>query len=303
MPSNNMRNILELSAEERKAFRESFDIVFSDCDGVMWHLANLIEGSGEGANAIANAGKRLVFVSNNSINSEDDYLRKFAECGIDIHLKNVVHPAKSVIRYFRKINFNDLVYCIGGDAFVDNLRNAGYNVITGNTKHIDNSGEFLDTVHDQQPVKAVVIDFDLNVNYSKIVRAQLYLENPNCILVAGATDYNVPLGDGVNMLGPGYFLDVLSRATNKKAVVLGKPGHELGAIIKDRYKIDNPKRALFIGDTLVQDIGFGKKCGFQTLAVLTGNSTLEAIKNYHDANQVPNYYANSMEDFKKIFQN
>lgn len=47
---------------------------------------------------------------------------------------------------------------------------------------------FLKAVKDTEPVKAVVFDWDYNLSIAKLVRAQLYLSNPDCLFIVGATD-------------------------------------------------------------------------------------------------------------------
>lgn len=61
----------------------------------------------------------------------------------------------------------------------------------------------------------------------------------------------------------------------------------------------DPKRALFIGDALVQDIQFGISCGFQTLFVLTGATTKEQMLTLPEELK-PDFYADGMVDFLKI---
>lgn len=49
-------------------------------------------------------------------------------------------------------------------------------------------------VKDDQPVEAVVVDTDADVDLRKLVRAQLYLTNPECLFIVGATDMILDLG-------------------------------------------------------------------------------------------------------------
>lgn len=51
------------------------------------------------------------------------------------------------------------------------------------------------SIKDDQPVGAVVIDTDVNLAASKLIRAQLYLmNNPECLFVVGTTDMLLTLG-------------------------------------------------------------------------------------------------------------
>lgn len=57
-------------------------------------------------------------------------------------------------------------------------------------ENIKNDGivEFLKVVKDNEPVKAVVCDWDFNLSLVKLIRAQLYLSKPDCLFIVGATD-------------------------------------------------------------------------------------------------------------------
>lgn len=144
-------------------------------------------------------------------------------------------------------------------------------------------------------MKAVIFDVEFNYNYAKYMRAEHYLKDPECILIAGATDRNMSLGKGLNFAGPGPFLDMLH--SHKPPVVLGKPGDALAEVLKDKYSVQDPKRVLFIGDTLEQDILFGRKNNFQTMLVLTGATNEEKLA----ANEiVPDYYTASLADLVDI---
>jgi ribonucleotide monophosphatase NagD (HAD superfamily) len=58
---------------------------------------------------------------------------------------------------------------------------------------------------------------------------------------------------------------------------VGKPSDTLIDMMKTTYSVD-PSTALMVGDTLQTDIAFGSKCGMDTLLVLTGVSTQEALE-------------------------
>lgn len=43
-------------------------------------------------------------------------------------------------------------------------------------------------IKDEKPVKAVICEVDFNLSWAKLVRAQQYLMNPDCLFIVGATD-------------------------------------------------------------------------------------------------------------------
>lgn len=52
-----------------------------------------------------------------------------------------------------------------------------------------------------EEVGAVVIDFDMNINFIKMMKAVIHLKNPDCLFVVGGIDARVPARSGLNILG------------------------------------------------------------------------------------------------------
>uniref|UniRef100_T1PGZ1 Haloacid dehalogenase-like hydrolase n=1 Tax=Musca domestica TaxID=7370 RepID=T1PGZ1_MUSDO len=292
------RNILSLSGEEKRKFLDSFEYVFSDIDGVVWNVANIIEGSGEGFNALRDAGKKLTFITNNSVRPEEQCLEKLKKVNIEIDANDLIHPSKSIIEYLKSIKFEGLIYAIASESIKNALRKEGFQIIDGPHAIIEESfRDLMGVVVSRDPVKAVVIDFDFNLTMTTMMRAHFYLRRPDCMLIGGASDYALPVTKDLSVLGPGGFLKVLEDASRKQMLLFGKPGKALADSLLKRYSISDPSRALMIGDMLDQDIRFGKLCGFQTLLVLSGGVKLDELLQQTDENVIPNYYANSMHDF------
>jgi farnesyl diphosphate phosphatase len=107
----------------------------------------------------------------------------------------------------------------------------------------------VSVVYDKQPVKCVVIDMDFNVNYCKLTRAGIYLQqNPDMLFIAGATDPAL-IVHSIALMGPGDTLQCLEQVVKRKATVLGKPGLPLVELLKAEQQFEDPRRVLFIGDT------------------------------------------------------
>lgn len=164
-------------------------------------------------------------------------------------------------------------------------------------------GSVLDlrnAIYNKDPIKAVVIDIDFNLTAWKLMRAQVLLKNPECLFIAGAADPRIPFG-GNELLGPGAFIRIVEEANQRKAKVFGKPGADLGDLLKRMFQIKDPRRVLMVGDSLRSDIKFGKVCGFQTLLVLTGameNADLNAYK--MDEMERPDFVIEKLADLNNL---
>lgn len=104
------------------------------------------------------------------------------------------------------------------------------------------------------------------------------------------------------ILGPGSYLNLLEEITKRKATVLGKPGLQLGVFLKQKYAIQDPKKVLFIGDSLETDIKFAQDCNFQTLLVLTGATKLSDLQQTDNPKStvLPDFVIEKLSDLKNL---
>lgn len=162
--------------------------------------------------------------------------------------QDVLHPGTAVIDYLRDANVTGRIYLIGSTTLQKQFRDAGFDICTGPTEPIEESIPALwRAIKDDQPVRAVVIDWDFNLSMKQLHRAQLYLRNPECLFVALSTD--MYLGFATPIMGPGPFYKALEEATGRQAIVLGKPGAALRDYVLDKFDCRaDPKRVLFVGD-------------------------------------------------------
>ncbi|XP_058443664.1 uncharacterized protein LOC131425635 [Malaya genurostris] len=304
MCSKQIRHILELTPQERKEFVDSFDSVICDCDGVLWTVFEPIAGVAEALATLQTHGKTIRYITNNSVRSFDSYATQFQSLGVSLEPSDIIHPALSVVRYLKSVSFEGLIYCIATESFKTVLREAGFVLLDGPSDPVEESfKKIIATVHDRSPVRAVIVDVDFNANYPKLLRAELYLKNdPNCLLIAGATDKLLHAKRDFDLIGPGYFLDILEQATGRKAIVLGKPGVPLAEQVLVLYAVGSPRRVLFVGDMPGQDVAFGSCCGFQKLLVLSGGTSRQEMMQLKDPDCVPDYYADSLADIVRLFQ-
>lgn len=125
------KNLKELSNEERREFLNSFDIVFSDIDGVILQASPLghVPRVDEGIKFLEDQGKTVKYVTNNSIHPIKEPLNRFHKYGIQAKEEDIIHPAQTIVEYLRQINFKGLIYCLASNAFKDHLKNAGYELL------------------------------------------------------------------------------------------------------------------------------------------------------------------------------
>lgn len=297
------KNLSLLSIEEKVGFLDSFDMVQTDCDGVLWLLRDPFEGADMTIRELRKAGKKIAFVSNNSVRTMDDYKAKLDKLtDFTVAEEDIVHPAKVVIAYLKERGFDSLCYVIGSKHFKKCLRDAGFQVLDGPDEPMNESvAEIGQVIADKQSVKAVIVDFDYNCNNIKLLRAQLYLQQGDCWFIAGAMDKVLPLGPKMRLLGPGYYVDVLQDITDMKPIVLGKPGLAMSKVLKRMFAVEDPRRVLFVGDQPELDVKFGRISNYQTLLVGTGGVKEGDLEKFA-GDTVPDYYIGAFADLAQIVQ-
>ncbi|XP_053668710.1 uncharacterized protein LOC128719109 [Anopheles marshallii] len=304
MAEHKERHILHLPAREAKQFIDSFDTVLLDCDGVLWTVFEQIEGAGAALQLFREHGKRVKFITNNSVRPFASYQQQLHALGVDVMEADIIHPARSIVQYLKSQQFEGLIYCLGTENFKATLRQAGFQLIDGPAQPLPESfHQIIATVHDGAPVRAVIVDIDFNANYPKLMRAEMYLKrSANCLLIAGASDRTIHVRDGCEIIGPGCFVEILEQAVGRRAVLLGKPGYHLRAGVVQEYGLEQPARTLLVGDMLEQDMAFGSLCGFQKLLVLSGGTTKAQMLQACNTLQEPDCYADSLADFVRLFE-
>lgn len=125
------QKLLQLSATERKEFLDSFDHVMVDCDGCIWSLLSPIEGAGEGLCALEVLGKRIIYVSNNSVRSVSNFRTQLQSVGLRFEESNLVNSVIAITHYLQQKQFKGLIYVIGSVEMRNRLKSEGFNVIYG----------------------------------------------------------------------------------------------------------------------------------------------------------------------------
>lgn len=85
----------------------------------------------DGYAALERIGKQLTFVTNNSVRTMDQCVRRFAKIGLQVKPEQIWHPAQSIVEYLQSIKFEGLIYIIASQPFKAVLREAGFQLLDG----------------------------------------------------------------------------------------------------------------------------------------------------------------------------
>jgi len=222
-----------------------------DLDGTIYLGSDPIDGAVETIQKLQALGKKLLFLTNKTIDSREAYLSKLNGFGLSVTLEEILNPALVTIHYLKRNHPDAKVYVIGEDILKDELR--------------DNGISFADT---PEETGVVVISWDRNFHYDHLDFAYQAIKR-GASVIATHPDRTCPMPGG-EIPDCGAMIGAIEGASGIKVdIVMGKPSpltietalHLLGVDARD---------CLMTGDRLETDIRMGQQAGMGTALVLTG---------------------------------
>lgn len=205
-----------------------------------------VPGAGQALDALARAGIKMVFVTNNSTKTRRDVLDHIA---LRTGYRGPADVITSGMATARQLAGQvDRVLVVGGTGLSATLVEHGVQVVT-----------------DWRQAEAVAVGLDREVSYEKLAVATLALRN-GAAFYATNTDATYPMPDGLYP-GAGAFSAFLERSSGREPVVCGKPHEPVRAMVRE---VAGDGGVLAIGDRPETDIAMGKAEGWATVLVLTG---------------------------------
>lgn len=255
---------------------EKYDGFIFDLDGTIYLDDKLIPGAALIIDKIRKMGKRLVFLSNKTTGSVNDYYNFLLRSGIEVDLNEILNSTIIIQNYLKKNHAKERFFAVGEKKFIEKLKKS-------KLIYSENPNE----------IEIVVVTLDRTLNYRKLEIAANALDN-GARFYAANIDNTCPVIGG-EILDAGAIISALEKRTGRKLEKnFGKPSkyildHALKLLDMEKSK------CLIIGDRLETDIAMGNKFGIDTALVSTG-----VIKSYNQKSKYqPKYRINSVRDLLK----
>lgn len=208
--------------------------VLCDLDGVVWLAHEPITGSVEAVAALREAGRRVLFVTNNSMATQQQHVDALASIGVPA-TGDVVSSAMAAASLVER---GDRVLVVGGDGIVEAVERRGA-VAVPVREHPDASG-----------FDAVLVGLDRRFDYDRLAIAAAAVRE-GARLVGTNSDPTYPTPQGF-LPGGGSILAAVATAADADPVVCGKPHPPMAALIADLLSSDDapfdPDATLMVGD-------------------------------------------------------
>lgn len=128
----------------------------------------------------------------------------------------------------------------------------------------------------EEKIETLVVGFDTELNYSKLIKASSALfEGVNYI--ATNPDFACPIKDNKFIPDCGAICELLYLTTNKKPFYIGKPRKEMIEMLMQEkgYK---KEEVVIVGDRLYTDIACGLNANVTSILVLTGETDIKMLE-------------------------
>lgn len=231
---------------------ENLDALVLDLDGVFYRGDATIAGSAQAVSRLRDAGKRLLFVTNNSTRTERDVVAKLADHGVIASTDEILTSARVTSEFLLAKGLHGRrVYPIGGHGIRATLEEAGF---------ISVSGE------DGAAADIVVVGAARSFDYEAL-RVASDAVRAGATFVATNEDPTFPTPTGL-VPGAGALLAAVEVASGHKAEVVGKP--HLPMMKAAAARLEGSATVGIVGDQPATDLDGGKAMGWTTILVLSG---------------------------------
>jgi 4-nitrophenyl phosphatase len=235
------------------------DGIVCDLDGVLYRGSAPIAGAAEAVARMRERGIAIVFCTNNSGATVDQYVAKLGSLGVDASREQVVTSAIVTAEVLgQRGAAGKSAIVVGGHGLRGALESIG---VVPNDDLASRQADF------------VVVGWDPSFDYRAMRRASMAVRAGAC-LVASNDDVTFPAAEGL-WPGAGAILASIEAASGVSAEVMGKPHQPMMEAAARR--LEGARHIAVVGDRADTDLGGAAAMGWTTVLVLSGVTTPEEL--------------------------
>lgn len=232
-----------------------------DMDGTI-NLGNtLIPGMEGFFEKLKAAGRDYYLLTNNSSKGHGHYVEKMTRLGVPVTYDDILISSDALTNYLRKNNPGAKLFVLGTPQLQETISKAGFTL----------------TCSLEEETDLVVVGFDMTLAYDKLAVACRLIDK-GVPYVATHPDVRCPIEGGEFIPDCGAMLELIKTATGKSPeLIFGKPYKYMVDVVLDKTGYKKEEIAM-VGDRLSTDIAFGLDNGILSVMVLTGEASMEDVK-------------------------
>lgn len=247
-----------------------------DKDGTLSLGNQILDGTKEFIQALRESNKLFSVATNNSSKTGDNHLKNLNAMGLNFKSENMIVSLDVAIDYLQHKEVKKLFWI------------ANENVST----YLKNIFEY-----DKHSPDAILITFDTDLNYNKLVTLTNLLHK-NIPYYVTHSDIVCPT-EGYDIPDVGTFIKIMEMTTGRSPdISFGKPSQYYINYIKNKYNIQESDMVI-IGDRLYTDIKLAENNDITSILVLSGETTQEE---YNKSSINADIIVNSVSDLNNFLK-
>jgi len=238
-----------------------YDGVIFDLDGCVYIGDKPTEGAVEALAKLKKLGVKILYLTNNSGWTSEDYAMRLRRMGIECSADEVLTVGEVIASYILSKSGPSKVLVIAGRGVKEYCKRLGHKVLEP---------------QEWREAEYVVVGLDPEINYKKI-RFGLKAILKGAVFIGTNPDVTHPGSEGIEP-GSGAMIAAFKAMTGIEPIIMGKPFRIIMDAALDRLKL-TADRVLVVGDRLDTDVKAGKTIGADTALVLTGITKESDLEN------------------------
>lgn len=270
--------------QELKSKLSAIRHVALDMDGTIYLSNNIFSFTLGFLEKLNRMGIEYSFLTNNPTKSPADYLRKLRGMGIDASVDQMYTTSIAMVDYIGS-HYPEVhkLFILGTDSMTNLFLEAGYVLAKDDPKDIPD---------------AVVVSFDMTLEYSRLCRAAWWVSR-GLPYLATNPDRVCPTDQETVLVDCGSICKCLEHATGRKPdVVLGKPDPNMLFGILEKKNL-RPSQIAMVGDRIYTDIEMAHNAGAVGVLVLSGETTMEIAS---AAPKQPSLICRDIDEFGELLE-
>ncbi len=241
----------------------NINLFLFDMDGTLYLGNQLFDFTKELLQSIRDAGKKYLFMTNNSSKSVVDYVKKLEKLGIAATEEDFITSSQATAYYLKLHYTGAKLYVCGTESLKAELRKEGFEI-----------------TEELELVDCIVMGFDTELTFKKLEDVCKLLFARELPYIATNPDYVCPTEYG-SVPDCGSVCDMIFNATGKRPFVIGKPAALMPELAMESRGY-GPGETAVIGDRIYTDIKSGLNAGIRGILVMSGETTREILEASED---------------------
>lgn len=232
------------------------DVFLLDLDGTVYLDETPVGEAARTLSRLRGMGKRLIYLTNNSSKTEEEYREKLIRIALWGEGDLVYTSGTATISYLKRRYAGKRTYLLGTRALREEFSRAGI------------------LLTEEKP-EVLALAYDVELTFEKLKKFSEFLHT-DAVFIATHPDDVCPT-KGVPMPDVGSFLALFEKSSGRRPdAIVGKPYTVMGEELERLTGVPRAKMCM-VGDRLYTDIRFAVRNGMKSALVLSGETTAEQI--------------------------